>query len=65
MCLPVASTMRAPAGIATSAVNALMFLTLLAIAVLRKPFARYAILGRFWRPDWTQFRRIFRRRAVE
>lgn len=48
------------AGIATSAVNWIMFLALLAIAVFRKPFSRYAILGRFWRPDWFQFRRIFR-----
>lgn len=50
----------AGAGIATSAVNAVMFLTLLFIAVTQKPFARYAILARFWRPDWYQFRRIFR-----
>ena len=48
------------AGIATSSVNAAMFLTLLGIAVFRRPFARYAILGRFWRPDWFQFRQIFR-----
>ena len=48
------------AGIATTAVNVAMFLTLLAVAVYRKPFRRYAILRRFWRPDWYQFRRIFR-----
>ena len=48
------------AGIATSAINWLMFLALLAIAVFRRPFSRYAILGRFWRPDWFQFRQIFR-----
>ena len=48
------------AGLATSAVNLLMFLTLLTIAVTRKPFARYEILVRFWRPDWYQFRQIFR-----
>ena len=48
------------AGIATAAVNAAMFLALLTVAVTRKPFARYAILARFWRPDWRQFRRIFR-----
>ena len=47
------------AGIATSIVNLGMFLVLLAIGVLARPFARYAILGRFWRPDWFQFRRIF------
>lgn len=48
------------AGIATSIVNWLMFLVLLAVAVFAKPFRRYAILGRFWRPDWFQFRQIFR-----
>ena len=48
------------AGIATSVVNWLMFLTLLTIAVFAKPFRRYNILGRFWRPDWFQFRQIFR-----
>lgn len=48
------------AGMATAIINGLMFLALLAIAVLRRPFARYAILGRFWRSDWHQFRQIFR-----
>jgi MATE family multidrug resistance protein len=47
------------AGIATTAVNALMFLGLLLIAILRKPFSRYGILTRFWRLDWVQFGRIF------
>jgi MATE family multidrug resistance protein len=50
----------AGAGIATSTVNVAMFLALLAIAVARKPFARYTILVRFWHPDWQVFRRIFR-----
>ncbi len=48
------------AGIATSTVNSAIFLALLAIVLFRRPFSRYAILGRFWRPDWPQFRRIFR-----
>ena len=48
------------AGVATSIVNAAMFLALLAIAVLHRPFARYAILGGVWRSDWVQFREIFR-----
>ena len=48
------------AGIATTIVNALMFLALLAIATQRRPFRAYAILGRFWRSDWHQFRAIFR-----
>jgi MATE family multidrug resistance protein len=40
--------------------NIMMFLALMAIAVFRKQFSRYATLGRFWRPDWAQFRQIFR-----
>ena len=47
------------AGIATTTVNAVMFGILLAISVWQKPFRRYAILLRFWRPDWQIFRRIF------
>ena len=48
------------AGLATGIVNFLLFLSLLAITLLRRPFSKYAILGRFWRPDWDQFREIFR-----
>lgn len=48
------------AGLATAIINLLLFLALLAIAVFRRPFSKYAILGRFWRPDWIQFREIFR-----
>jgi len=50
----------AGAGTATAVVNALMFLAILYIAVMKKPFRRYTILVRFWRPDWYQFRQIFR-----
>lgn len=53
------------AGIATSLVNWLMFLCLLATAVWCKPFSKYAVLGRFWRPDWFQFRRIFQNRVAD
>jgi MATE family multidrug resistance protein len=48
------------AGLATTIVNIVIFLALLVIAVRHRPFARYAILGRFWRPDWHQFREILR-----
>jgi len=47
------------AGIATTTVNLLQFLALLAVCVYGQPFRRYGILARFWRPDWEQFRRIF------
>lgn len=46
------------AGLATSLINLLMFLALLWITTTRRPFRRYRILGRFWRPDWYVFRRI-------
>ena len=48
------------AGIATTAVNVLMLAALAVIAVWRRPFAKYQIFARFWRPDWYQYRRIFR-----
>ena len=48
------------AGIATSMISALMFFTLLAIVTWRRPFSRYGILKRFWRPDWVQFFHIFK-----
>lgn len=48
------------AGIATTIANSAMFAVLLAIALLARPFRRYALLGRFWRADWPQFRQIFR-----
>ncbi|MDA7949185.1 MAG: MATE family efflux transporter [Hyphomicrobiaceae bacterium] len=47
------------AGVATTTVNIVMFLSLAAIALRRRPFAKYEIFARFWRPDWTYFRQIF------
>jgi len=47
------------AGLATTSVSLVLFALLLAVAVFRRPFRRYNILGRFWRPDWDAFRRIF------
>jgi len=49
----------AGAGIATTLVNIAMFLSLSAIAIWRRPFAKYEIFARFWRPDWSYFRQIF------
>jgi len=48
------------AGLASTFVNTAMFLGLLVISVGAYPFKRYAILGRFWRPDWTRFAQIMR-----
>ena len=50
----------AGAGVSSSFVNFLMFSTLLVYVVKDKDFRRYAILRRFWRPDWARFREIFR-----
>ncbi|HUT50388.1 MAG TPA: MATE family efflux transporter [Alphaproteobacteria bacterium] len=47
------------AGLATTCVSAVLFAILLAVALFARPFRRYNILGRFWRPDWDAFRRIF------
>jgi len=48
------------AGLASTIVNSAMFLGLLAISVGAYPFKRYAVLGRFWRPDWARFAEIMR-----
>lgn len=48
------------AAIATVIVNLLMFGSLLLYAVRHRRYKRFNILARFWRPDWTRFREIFR-----
>lgn len=48
------------AGLATTTINVGMCLALAVIAAMRRPFRAYAVFGRFWRPDWFQFREIFR-----
>lgn len=50
----------AGAGLASLIAHAFMFLTMLGIALRVRPLSRYNILGRFWRPDWTVFRQIFK-----
>jgi len=50
----------AGAGLASLIAHALMFVVMLWMVTTVKPLARYNILGRFWRPDWTVFWRIFR-----
>ncbi|MAO55105.1 MAG: MATE family efflux transporter [Rhodospirillaceae bacterium] len=47
------------AGIATTTVNVLMVLALAALIQWRRPFNKYQVFARFWRPDWQIFRRIF------
>ena len=40
------------AGIATTLINIGMCVAAILIAALRRPFKKYRVLGRFWRPDW-------------
>lgn len=48
------------AAIATGTVNLIMFLAMLGYALRHRKFRRFNILARFWRPDWTHFRAVFR-----
>lgn len=56
--LPAMGT--AGAGLGVAITYLLMFLGLLAYCLWARPFRRYAILVRFWRPDWPTFREILR-----
>jgi MATE family multidrug resistance protein len=47
------------AGIATTISSTVMFGVLAAVAILDRRFRRYAIFGRFWRPDWPRFRKLW------
>ncbi len=48
------------AGIASSLVACFMFAGLLVYAVTHRKLKRYALMIRFWRPDWPLFWEIFR-----
>ncbi|WP_193369956.1 MATE family efflux transporter [Pelagibius marinus] len=48
------------AGVTSSIVQALSFLALLGYVRWDRRFRRYAILLRFWRPDWGRFFELFR-----
>jgi len=48
------------AGITSSVVSLLMFLALLGYVSMDRKFRRYAIMVRFWRPDWGRFVELFR-----
>jgi MATE family multidrug resistance protein len=48
------------AAIATGTVNLFMFLAMLGYTVWQRKFKRFHILARFWKPDWSKFRAIFR-----
>ncbi|TVQ32223.1 MAG: MATE family efflux transporter [Geminicoccaceae bacterium] len=46
------------AGISSSLVNLLSFVALAVVVARRRPYRRYHVFGRFWRPDWATFGRI-------
>ncbi len=48
------------AGISTTFVNTVMFVSILAYILMHRRYKRYAILVRLWKPDWSRFREIFR-----
>lgn len=47
-------------GMATAITNIVMCITIMVIASKANRLRRYQVLGRFWRPDWSVFRDIFR-----
>ena len=47
-------------GIATTVTNLAMCAAIMLIASKANRLRRYRVLGRFWRPDWSVFRDIFR-----
>jgi MATE family multidrug resistance protein len=47
-------------GLASTIVNAAMLAALAIHASRARPFRRYAVLGRLWRPDWAVFREILK-----
>lgn len=47
------------AGLATTIVNLCMCVAGIWVCYARHPFRKYRVLGRFWRPDWALFARLF------
>jgi MATE family, multidrug efflux pump len=47
-------------GIGTTIAYAFSFFTMLAVMLLAPAFKKYRVLHRFWRPDWTKFKEVFR-----
>lgn len=48
------------AGIATTMSSWMMFFGLALVIVTHKKFRRYAMFGRFWRPDWPRLLELWR-----
>jgi len=47
------------AGLATTIVDIGMCIAAIWIAYTRRPFKKYRVLGRFWRPDWRLLGKLF------
>jgi len=47
------------AGLGTTIVNLAMCIAAVWVCTTRRPFRKYHVLGRFWRPDWSVFGRLF------
>ena len=47
------------AGLATTLVNIAMCGAAIWICYAARPFRKYRVLGRFWRPDWRLLRQLF------
>ena len=47
------------AGLATTAVNIAMCLAAVWVCYARRPFRKYRVLDRFWRPDWPLMAKLF------
>jgi MATE family multidrug resistance protein len=47
------------AGLGTTIVDLVMCIAAVWVCTTRRPFRKYHVLGRFWRPDWSVFVRLF------
>lgn len=48
------------AALGSALANTFVFVALAVVVAFAKPFRRYAIFGRFWRPDWPRYRELAR-----
>lgn len=47
-------------GISSVIACSFLFAAMVFCCMVRRPFARYAVFGRFWRPDWPRFVELWR-----
>jgi MATE family multidrug resistance protein len=46
------------AGLATTLVNLTMFIAIMVVCHVRRPFRKFHVLGHFWRADWAMMREL-------